>query len=228
MNIIFLSQTESTQKFGINMIQNGEINEETLIYTEKQTHGVGRDEKKWDMGFGNIAMSLIFEIKDLSIPYSILSGYILVDFLKKYSVDILIKWPNDLYLNGKKIGGIITNIEKFNDKIYCIIGIGVNLVSNPKITEYESGNILDEVGVFIDQKKSIISLAEKIFSTNFEKSKSGIIKSLNNNLYGIGKKCQCGDVFGVFSGVDELGFAIIKNDLFEEKKIGVSTLRFLN
>ena len=46
--------------------------------------------------------------------------------LNRYGSNLILKWPNDFYINDKKIGGTITNL--IDDKIYC--GIGLNLIKN--------------------------------------------------------------------------------------------------
>ncbi len=80
---------------------------------------------------------------------------------------ISFKWPNDLFINGKKICGILQELVTSNEKKFLIIGIGLNIVSCPNInTEYQATNILLEtkrkpsVGELI---KLIIFSYEKFF-----------------------------------------------------------------
>ena len=59
--------------------------------------------------------------------------------------NISFKWPNDVFLNGKKICGILQELITLNSKKFLIIGIGINIVSNPNINaKYETTNIFLE------------------------------------------------------------------------------------
>ena len=71
---------------------------------------------------------------------------------KYYKKRINIKMPNDILINKKKICGILQeSIEKNNIK-YLIVGIGLNLIRNPKISSYPTTNLYD-----LTKKKICIS-----------------------------------------------------------------------
>ena len=101
-----------------------------IVIAEKQTKGKGRLGKKWSSPpTGNIYMSISTE-KELSFgPISLLTGLICKKSIDKMIIDknIGLKWPNDLILENKKIGGILIETENVGMKIKTIIGIGINL-----------------------------------------------------------------------------------------------------
>ena len=67
-----------------------------------------------------------------------------------------IKWPNDVFVNKKKICGILQELITIKNKNYLIIGIGINVTSNPKIkTKYETTNVLHETQNEIKIKKIV-------------------------------------------------------------------------
>ena len=85
-----------------------------------------------------------------------------------YKKKILFKKPNDLLINKKKICGILQEkINKFNKK-YLIVGIGINLIKNPKLTNYPTTNLreLSNKKVF---KNKIEKQIKKIFETKLTK-----------------------------------------------------------
>ena len=101
-----------------------------IVIAEKQTKGKGRHGKKWSSpDTGNIYMSISTE-KELSCgPISLFTGLICKKSIDKTinKEKIGLKWPNDLVLENKKIGGILVETELFNEKTRKIIGIGINL-----------------------------------------------------------------------------------------------------
>jgi BirA family biotin operon repressor/biotin-[acetyl-CoA-carboxylase] ligase len=236
MNVIFLNNTESTQVYARNLVQTTQINQPTVIYTGNQTNGIGRsEEKSWQMKSESaIAMSVVFKVNsDVSLPYSMIAAYFISTFyLTNYKINIEVKWPNDLYLNGKKIGGIITNIEKnqYGD-LYCIIGIGINLSDSPelndKISGYNASNILKETCIFIKYDEDIKRLAEEISGKDFKKISPNIMKLLDKKLYMIGSSAIINEISGTFLGIDENGSAKIQSENGEISYITSGSLKFL-
>ena len=120
------------------------------VYAYKQTKGRGTFGKKWVSEEGNLFGSIFFPLKN-SYPsfseFSIINPIILSEVIKHFCKNkrINLKFPNDVFVNRKKICGILQELVTLNGAKYLIIGIGVNLVSNPKINKkYEATNILTE------------------------------------------------------------------------------------
>lgn len=105
----------------------------TVIIANKQTAGIGTHGRSWYTGSGdNIAMSMLFKPEcDLSSLNNITVD--VAQSIKKtirnlYNIGLNIKYPNDLLLNGKKICGILTEINTISGKInYLIISLGFNV-----------------------------------------------------------------------------------------------------
>ncbi len=101
-----------------------------LIISEKQTKGKGRLGKKWSSpNSGNIYMTICTE-NDLSIsPISLVTALICKKAINKIAKQelIMLKWPNDILLNNKKVGGILVETEIYEEKTRTIIGIGINM-----------------------------------------------------------------------------------------------------
>ena len=98
----------------------------TVIMTETQTAGRGRYGRTWQSPKGNLYMSLVLPDMGKNTPYiAFLTAVAVADSLPDFNVSL--KWPNDILLDGKKLAGIL--VERSGDKI--IVGIGVNIISNP-------------------------------------------------------------------------------------------------
>ena len=139
----------STNDVAINMIRE-EKKEIGCVYADKQTKGRGTHGNKWISDKGNLFGSLFFPLKDRYPPFnefsiinSILVSNVIKNFCKKQKINL--KFPNDIFVNKKKICGILQEHIIINTKKFLIIGIGINIVSNPNTkNKYQSTNILLE------------------------------------------------------------------------------------
>jgi BirA family transcriptional regulator, biotin operon repressor / biotin---[acetyl-CoA-carboxylase] ligase len=133
-HLIELKTVDSTNNYAKELIGRGEAVEGTLIVAETQQQGRGQRENSWESEPGkNLTFSLVLEPKTLSVQLQfILSKCIslsLYKFLKALtSLDVYIKWPNDILIDGKKVAGIlIENIVVSGMIKHSIVGIGINV-----------------------------------------------------------------------------------------------------
>jgi len=119
---------------------------------------------------GNLFGSIFFPLEDYYPPFNefsiinpvIISG-VIEHFCEKKSISF--KWPNDVFVNGRKICGILQEAITSNGKKFLIIGIGINIVSNPNINNiYQATNILLET-----QKKPRINEIIDLIISSYEK-----------------------------------------------------------
>ncbi len=173
----------STNDAAINLIK-GEQKELGCVYAEIQTKGRGTYGRKWISDKGNLFGSIFFPLKNNYPPFnefSIINPLIISDVLKHFceKKNINLKFPNDIFVNGKKICGILQELIVSNSRKFLIIGIGVNIVSNPDINnKYQATNILLETQKRPKTKEIIdliVSSYEKFFinlnSYNYEQFK---------------------------------------------------------
>ena len=169
--IFNFTSVSSTNDVAISLIEKEKKNS-GCVYAEMQTKGRGTHGKNWISSKGNLFISIFFHLKENYPPFnefSVINPLIISEVIKNFCKDkkVSLKFPNDVFLNGRKICGILQETITFNKKNFLIIGIGVNVVSNPKIIElYEATNILFETKKKINIKKiidSIIISYEKFF-----------------------------------------------------------------
>ena len=167
MKIEYFDIIDSTQKYALELINNTEIYNNFTIIANKQTNGVGRNGAKWIDGLGNIMMSCVFIINQnvhekIKDNFSVIVGEMILQSILSICHDKLkfsIKHPNDLMINGNKFGGIMINFDKKNNIHYCIIGIGINLISSPvdiANPAYEIINLVQEK--IIIKKEELINI----------------------------------------------------------------------
>jgi len=145
LQIHYLESVDSTQTYLKHKLQKGELKAPVSVSANVQTNGLGSRDNSWSGYKGNLFLSFAIKLSDLPKDLklesaSIYFAYILKDTLEKENSKVFLKWPNDFYIEDKKIGGMITNIVGNN----LVCGVGINLVKAP--TEF---NILD---IEIDKK----------------------------------------------------------------------------
>ena len=141
-----------------------------IILAEVQTAGIGTKGRNWYTGKGkNIAITIILQpkcyVKDLE-GLSIKIAEIIKKSIKNlYGYNLYIKEPNDLMLNGKKICGILTEINSIGERVnYILISFGFN------VNEDE----------FSEETRDIATSLKKEYNKEFSREK--IIKEIIENL----------------------------------------------
>lgn len=131
--IIHLDTVESTNNYVANLFKKGEIDAGTIVMADVQTLGKGQRGNSWQsQPYANLTFSFPLDSNQVSIKniFSINHTISLAvyDFVAKYCDNTSIKWPNDTYVNTKKIAGILieNQLDSSGFKL-SIIGIGINV-----------------------------------------------------------------------------------------------------
>ena len=164
----FYKKVNSTNDLAIKKIKTGI--RYGIIVADYQKKGRGQHGKKWLSFKGNLFMTIFFRIKrNISIKkITILNCKIIKKTLFKYiKKTIVIKPPNDLLVNKKKICGILQEIKFNKDAKFLVIGIGINLIENPIIRNYPTTNILKETGYKV-KKHNLIKNIEQNYIKNLK------------------------------------------------------------
>jgi BirA family biotin operon repressor/biotin-[acetyl-CoA-carboxylase] ligase len=156
--IFYFDSISSTMDIATQFAMNG-LPEGTLILTEAQTKGRGRLGRQWlSPKYKGIYLSLILKPRILpnqAPTLTLLAAVSICEAVKEISgLDAQIKWPNDIILHNKKLGGILTELNAEMDETrFIIVGIGLN-VNNDTKTIPEGATSLRE------QKKENINRIE--------------------------------------------------------------------
>ena len=134
-NLIFLPSCHSTNDIASEIIQKNQFIDGTVILTDHQTQGKGQRGNVWKSSpKENLLMSIMFKTNFMratdQFDLSIMTALSIFEALKSLSFENLkIKWPNDILLNERKIGGIlIENTLKGQNLNYSVVGIGLNIL----------------------------------------------------------------------------------------------------
>ncbi len=101
----------------------------SILWALRQTNGRGRFDRTW-VSSNDITFSFLFKKPQNN---AILAPVAIVDALEEYDIKTDIKWPNDVYLKGKKLSGILIE-DIYLDKYQAsIVGIGINHYDKPEV-----------------------------------------------------------------------------------------------
>jgi len=151
--IFNFKKVNSTNDIAIKKVKKGFVR--GLVQAEFQKKGRGQRGKKWFSHKGNLFITIFFKInkkislKNITFKNCNKIKKVISKLIKK---KITIKKPNDLLLNNKKICGILQETIVHNNSLFLILGIGINLIKSPKIINYPTTNIFDELGINLSKE----------------------------------------------------------------------------
>lgn len=121
MNNIIFNELESTNTYLKNHYR--EYNDGDAVVALKQTSGRGRFDRVWESN-EDLTFSMLF-INNKALHHMI-APLAVCYALEEFGYSPMIKWPNDVYLNDKKVSGVLIENICYKSNVYSIIGIGVN------------------------------------------------------------------------------------------------------
>ncbi|MCK4571337.1 biotin--[acetyl-CoA-carboxylase] ligase [candidate division WOR-3 bacterium] len=122
LNLIKLEEVDSTNEWAKRNIE--KLSDLDGVIARIQTRGKGRGSNKWFSPSGGLWLTLMIkEFPSNKGVLSQLSSVVIAEVLENYGLHVELKWPNDIIISKKKIGGVL--IEGRNESF--IVGIGLNL-----------------------------------------------------------------------------------------------------
>lgn len=214
MNYIHFKEIDSTNSY---LKRNSESLENfTFVSTDYQNKGKGRENRIWYATKNeNLLFSFIIKEKGLLEKYKSLSigtATLVARFLEIYGLkNVMVKWPNDVYVNGKKICGILL---EGNVSSYIVIGVGLNL--NQIVFEDSYRVTPTSVTLETNKKVDIDDFKEKLFiflykHINQKLFEKNTLKFYKEHDYLIGKKVTIDGINGIVNGIDDDFNLIVDN-----------------
>ncbi len=225
-NLYIYNEVKSTNTvarfLSSNNVENG-----TVVISEKQTAAKGRSGKSWESPLGGIWLSVILRphVDHSRIPLiTLATGLAVAKSLEKVGIENPeIKWPNDIMINGKKVCGILTEaIAKFNTIETVIVGVGIdanlNLDEFPEDLKDGTTTVEKELGQKRNENELIkifFEEFEKIINIFNEKEYEQILKEWRKYSYTIGKIVEVREPYnkyydGYVVGIGKEGALIVE------------------
>ncbi len=200
----------------------------SVVIAENQSIGRGRMNRKWFSDKGGLWFTLILKPQIppmLSYLYNFAASLTLSRVINKlFNLDVKVKWPNDLLLDGKKLTGLLSEMETRGDMVEFInIGIGINVNNNPQVYEPKAISLKDVLKRNVSRKKILESFLMEFEDQIQDLNPDKIISQWKEMTATIGSQVRIetlGDLFeGLALDVDESGALMIQTNNNEIKKI---------
>ncbi|WP_145540062.1 bifunctional biotin--[acetyl-CoA-carboxylase] ligase/biotin operon repressor BirA [Yersinia alsatica] len=223
--VAVLPVVDSTNQYLLDRIT--ELKSGDACVAEYQQAGRGRRGRQWVSPFGaNLYLSMFWRLEQgpaAAMGLSLVVGIVMAEVLHKLGAEqVRVKWPNDLYLNDKKLAGILVELTgKTGDAAQLVIGAGINLTMRESTTNVISQDWinLQEAGVIIDRNKLTAELLSELRLAVIKFENEGLSafiarwREMDNYLDRpvkliIGNQ----EIFGIARGIDQQGALLLEQD----------------
>lgn len=197
-NIHYFDSVSSTMDIAMQLGMEG-APEGTIVLAETQSRGRGRMGREWvSLKYKGIYLSLLLKPKILpnqSPILTLLSAVSICEAIKEVTdLDAKIKWPNDILMHNRKLGGILTELNAEMDAIrFVVVGIGLNVNNDKKSLISGATSLKEEKGEFINRICLLQDILRKI-ETNYllfkEKGPDFITEKWRNYSVTLGRRVK--------------------------------------
>ncbi|MBW7985050.1 bifunctional biotin--[acetyl-CoA-carboxylase] ligase/biotin operon repressor BirA [Enterobacillus tribolii] len=194
---------------------------------EYQQAGRGRRGRQWFSPFGaNLYLSMFWRLEQgpaAAMGLSLVIGIVMAEVLRELGAEgVKVKWPNDLYLNDKKLSGILVELTgKTGDAANIVIGAGINLsmrTPDPDVVNQQWIN-LQEAGISVDRNVLVARLLKCLRETLKSFEVQGLAPFIArwqalDNFIDRPVKLLIGEqrIYGIARGIDAQGALLLEQD----------------
>jgi len=149
-NVIEYHETvESTNDLAVERAREG-VSEGYVVLADEQKGGRGRRERVWESPSGGVWTSVVlrpeFPPRDASLV-TLAASVAVARAVENEGVEPTIKWPNDVLIDGKKLCGILVEMEADAESVsHAVVGIGLNANTKPDVPEASPTSLAEHVG----------------------------------------------------------------------------------
>jgi len=225
-SLLFLEETESTNLF---LLKNKKLLSMPglVVQAGRQTKGIGRRSRSWCGGAAEHLFCSFVIMPPSSVTFlpsmTLLCGLAVFRCLRDLGVrDVVIKWPNDILIKGKKVSGILCHASFFHKTPVVVAGIGINVKGSasqfPGHLRKKAGT-LEDFGIFTTPSTLLVDLSrqlEKILVTTEKSGLQDLIDEWKKNALCTGYSIAFNSVVegatkGIIKDLDQMGRLIVRD-----------------
>lgn len=165
--IIQKNRINSTSALAHGMIKDELIKGNFMIIAEEQASGYGTKKNSWYSPKGGLWFTLgLYNLSldsSITLFMSVMIHQTILEFYPSVERDLMIKWPNDIFLRGKKICGILTSYLTSMKYLICGIGIDTNVVEFPSDLADIASSLQKELGIEVNNSVFLKNFLDKVY-----------------------------------------------------------------
>lgn len=212
-----LSETDSTNDY-IKKIKQDTT--EYIVIAERQTGGKGRLGRTFVSNDGGLYLSISYTpakhiTPEQTLHYTAIAALAVKRVLTKLTDKHFdVKWPNDIYLNGKKVCGILTEAVHASGGFYIIFGIGVNLTNNISRDISYASSILELTEISLDRVEVAELISGELIALLSENATdfTPYLSEYKDSCITIGKKVKTATVSGIVTDIDNKACLMVETE----------------
>lgn len=175
-SVTYFGETDSTNTRAVELLATDDsLTTPCLVYAENQTAGRGRGDNRWWSAGGSLTFSVIVDFQKLGLSAQqqpllpLLTGMAVLQTGESVIPvgDFSLKWPNDVYLAGRKLAGVLTEVPS-QASSQAVIGVGFNVnnhfASAPEELKTTCIALADRSGMKHDRIKILQTFLERLES----------------------------------------------------------------
>jgi len=223
-----LKETDSTNLQASRLGDEGAA-EGLVVIADRQTAGKGRMGRRWESP-ENVNLYLSVLLRPGILPFeapklTFLSAVAVCRAIRRScGLQPVVKWPNDVLLNGAKVAGLLNEMSSETDRVnYVVLGIGVNLNMQkeqfPEDLRYPATSLALESGTIVsrlDFTRNLLEEIDDLYVTYLEQGSAPIMSAWTELCDMVGQNVivDCGEkqIRGVVAGLGEDGALLVKNE----------------
>lgn len=227
--IEYRDEVDSTNTLALALAQQQELSAPLLVLSAAQTGGRGRGENRWWSSRGALTFSLALDGPAHGLPVSswpqasLVTGLAVCQALRKRvaPADVRVKWPNDVYLEQRKVAGILIETIASRPGI-IVVGVGVNVnnsfVDAPAELRESAVALCDVTGQTLDLSRVLASVLQHMEDELKALSigRHRLRERWSEFCFLTGRRVQVDSVAGITAGVcqgiDDQGALVLETD----------------
>jgi len=223
--VTVLPVVDSTNQYLLDRL--AELTSGDACIAEYQQAGRGRRGRQWVSPFGtNLYLSMFWRLEQgpaAAMGLSLVIGIVMAEVLQRLGAEqVRVKWPNDLYLNDRKLAGILVELTgKTGDAAQLVLGAGINMAmreTNASRIDQRWIN-LQEAGITIDRNELAAKLLNELRNSLRQFEIDGLAPFISrwrklDNFIDRPVKLLIGEqqIFGIARGIDQQGALLLEQE----------------
>ena len=217
--IHYASLADSTMHLARTLARRG-ADEGTLVIAEQQIAGRGRLDRSWLSPRGGVYMTLVTRprVAPSQAPLiNLLVAVAVSDVIERlYGLPARVKWPNDVLIEGRKVCGILAEMEAECDAVRFVnVGVGLNANSLISGEQPSAVSLLELLGAPIDRVRLVREIVGGIFSRLPQLTGDSILDEWRTRTVTIGREVRIAaagsDVRGIAIGITASGALLVRD-----------------